>query len=186
MEFEKAHQLLLDRHLSIRSGERRGRLSRGHQYAEKLMLRNVWCRYSAIWMTCILNMKSMTGTVNHSFWMLPFSRPAGNSVWNVTVIRAMWRIWTGRNSVTRLTVIHSWAEWAGESFTFPSMMYRTARKSAGCCCKWSLPPPCSVTPVRAVSLTAGTRDPKTILESKEGLTPQRCDASMKHELSDSP
>lgn len=42
MEFEKAHQLLLDRHLSIRSGERRGRLSRGHQYAEKLMLRNVW------------------------------------------------------------------------------------------------------------------------------------------------
>ncbi|WP_342477383.1 hypothetical protein NYE24_30480 [Paenibacillus sp. FSL H7-0350] len=42
MEFEKAHQLLLDRHLTVRTGERRGRLSRGHQYAEKLMLRNVW------------------------------------------------------------------------------------------------------------------------------------------------
>ncbi|MEK3713970.1 MULTISPECIES: hypothetical protein [unclassified Paenibacillus] len=42
MDFEKAHQLLLDHHLSIRTGERRGRLSRGHQYAEKLLLRNVW------------------------------------------------------------------------------------------------------------------------------------------------
>lgn len=42
MEFENAHQLLMDQHLSVRTGERRGRLARGHQYAEKLFLQNVW------------------------------------------------------------------------------------------------------------------------------------------------
>ncbi|WP_239714346.1 endonuclease domain-containing protein [Paenibacillus sp. 19GGS1-52] len=42
VEFEEAHQLLLDRHLTLRTGERRGRLQRGHSYAEKLFLHNVW------------------------------------------------------------------------------------------------------------------------------------------------
>lgn len=42
MDFEQEHQLLLERHLTARTGERRGRLSRGHQYAEKLLLQNVW------------------------------------------------------------------------------------------------------------------------------------------------
>ncbi|MCL6601800.1 MAG: endonuclease domain-containing protein [Paenibacillus sp.] len=42
MDFEQEHQLLMERHLSVRSGERRGRLLRGHQYAEKLLLQNVW------------------------------------------------------------------------------------------------------------------------------------------------
>lgn len=42
MNFENEHQLLLERHLNIRSGERRGRLVRGHQHAEKLLLQNVW------------------------------------------------------------------------------------------------------------------------------------------------
>ncbi len=41
-EFEAAHSLYLRRHLEARSGERRGRLERGHQYAEKLFLQNVW------------------------------------------------------------------------------------------------------------------------------------------------
>ncbi|MGN7761980.1 hypothetical protein [Paenibacillus sp. 22594] len=40
--FEKAHESLVERHLSVRTGERRGRLARGHQYAEKLLLQNVW------------------------------------------------------------------------------------------------------------------------------------------------
>lgn len=42
MDFEQAHQQLLEQHLSNRTGERRGRLARGHQYAEKLLLQNVW------------------------------------------------------------------------------------------------------------------------------------------------
>jgi hypothetical protein len=42
MEFEKAHELFIDRHLTERAGERRGRLVRGHNYAEKLFLQNVW------------------------------------------------------------------------------------------------------------------------------------------------
>ncbi|QQZ62157.1 hypothetical protein JI735_05820 [Paenibacillus sonchi] len=40
--FEKEHEALVERHLSARTGERRGRLARGHQYAEKLLLQNVW------------------------------------------------------------------------------------------------------------------------------------------------
>ncbi|CAM3531949.1 MULTISPECIES: hypothetical protein [Saccharibacillus] len=41
-EFELAHSLFMRRHLDARSGERRGRLERGHQYAEKLFLEQVW------------------------------------------------------------------------------------------------------------------------------------------------
>lgn len=42
MNFEQAHQALLDRHLNSRTAERRGRLLRGHNFAEKLLLQNVW------------------------------------------------------------------------------------------------------------------------------------------------
>lgn len=42
MDFEQAHKAFLDRHLSCRSGERKGRLLRGHNYAEKLLLKHVW------------------------------------------------------------------------------------------------------------------------------------------------
>jgi hypothetical protein len=42
MEFEEAHALFIDKHLTERAGERRGRLVRGHNYAEKLFLQNVW------------------------------------------------------------------------------------------------------------------------------------------------
>lgn len=41
-EFETAHRLYLQLHTEARYGERRGRLERGHQYAEKLFLQNVW------------------------------------------------------------------------------------------------------------------------------------------------
>lgn len=41
-EFETAHTLYVQRHIEARSGERRGRLERGHQYAEKLFLQNIW------------------------------------------------------------------------------------------------------------------------------------------------
>ncbi|WP_410770389.1 hypothetical protein [Fontibacillus sp. BL9] len=42
MEFGEAHGMWIQRHLANRSGERRGRLERGHAHAEKLFLRNVW------------------------------------------------------------------------------------------------------------------------------------------------
>jgi len=42
MEFEQAHREFVEHHLARRSGERKGRLLRGHQHAEKLLLRNVW------------------------------------------------------------------------------------------------------------------------------------------------
>lgn len=42
MLFEEAHQVFIERHLALRSGERKGRLLRGHHFAEKLLLQNVW------------------------------------------------------------------------------------------------------------------------------------------------
>lgn len=42
MEFEEAHGLFIDQHLNARTGERKGRLARGHNFAEKLFLQNVW------------------------------------------------------------------------------------------------------------------------------------------------
>ncbi|OMD95293.1 hypothetical protein [Paenibacillus odorifer] len=42
MEFEEAHGLFIDQHIKSRTGERRGRLVRGHNFAEKLFLQNVW------------------------------------------------------------------------------------------------------------------------------------------------
>ena len=42
MDFETAHAQFLEYHRARRSGERKGRLLRGHQYAEKLLLKNVW------------------------------------------------------------------------------------------------------------------------------------------------
>ncbi|MNB78254.1 hypothetical protein D3C75_249560 [compost metagenome] len=42
MDFEEAHGLWIGRHSAERSGERRGRLLRGHNFAEKLFVQNVW------------------------------------------------------------------------------------------------------------------------------------------------
>ncbi|AIQ58160.1 hypothetical protein [Paenibacillus borealis] len=42
MEFEQAHCTFIETHTNERAGERRGRLLRGHNYAEKLFLQNVW------------------------------------------------------------------------------------------------------------------------------------------------
>jgi hypothetical protein len=42
LDFESAHQAFIEYHAAHRSGERKGRLIRGHLYAEKLFLQNVW------------------------------------------------------------------------------------------------------------------------------------------------
>ncbi|WP_373232475.1 hypothetical protein [Cohnella sp.] len=42
MSFNEAHSLFLQRHLDRRSGERKGRLERGHAHGEKLFLQNIW------------------------------------------------------------------------------------------------------------------------------------------------
>lgn len=41
-DFEQAHAEWIQAHLARRTGERRGRLERGHGHAEKLFARNVW------------------------------------------------------------------------------------------------------------------------------------------------
>ncbi|MEF2966831.1 DUF559 domain-containing protein [Paenibacillus sp. M1] len=41
-DFETAHTAFLEHHLQMRTGERRGRLERGHREAEKLFCANVW------------------------------------------------------------------------------------------------------------------------------------------------
>ncbi|OGX68412.1 MAG: hypothetical protein A2189_00275 [Paenibacillus sp. RIFOXYA1_FULL_44_5] len=42
MNFDEAHAAFIEYHLQRRTGERRGRLERGHKEAEKLFCRNVW------------------------------------------------------------------------------------------------------------------------------------------------
>lgn len=42
MNFEQAHTVFLQHHLKLRKGERRGRLERGHLYAETMFLKRVW------------------------------------------------------------------------------------------------------------------------------------------------
>lgn len=42
ISFEENYTAFLEHHLTRRSGERRGRLERGHAHAESLFLRNVW------------------------------------------------------------------------------------------------------------------------------------------------
>ncbi|WEK54439.1 MAG: hypothetical protein P0Y55_18195 [Candidatus Cohnella colombiensis] len=42
MDFEQAHTQFIEHHMAYRSGERKGRLLRGHNFAEKLFLQNVW------------------------------------------------------------------------------------------------------------------------------------------------
>ncbi|WP_410770492.1 DUF559 domain-containing protein [Fontibacillus sp. BL9] len=42
MEFETAHASFIEYHLQRRTGERKGRLARGHREAEKLFCANVW------------------------------------------------------------------------------------------------------------------------------------------------
>ncbi|WP_169084382.1 DUF559 domain-containing protein [Paenibacillus sp. PL91] len=42
MGYEEAHRSFIQEHIDNRSGERRGKLERGHGHAESLFLRNVW------------------------------------------------------------------------------------------------------------------------------------------------
>lgn len=42
MKFETAHQAFINKHVEQRTGERRGRLLRGHGHGETLFLKNVW------------------------------------------------------------------------------------------------------------------------------------------------
>lgn len=42
MSYEQAYEEFIQRHLNSRTGERRGRLERGHRHAEALFIRNVW------------------------------------------------------------------------------------------------------------------------------------------------
>lgn len=42
MDFDQAYSAFIERHIASRTGERRGRLLRGHNFAEKLLLQHLW------------------------------------------------------------------------------------------------------------------------------------------------
>jgi len=42
VDFDQAHEVFFQSHLNRRSGERKGRLKRGHKHGEILFLKNVW------------------------------------------------------------------------------------------------------------------------------------------------
>lgn len=101
VEFEKAHQQFLTRHLELRSGERKGRLLEGIIMRKSLSCKIFGGRCLAVSSICIQNMKFMIGTASRGFWTLLFCRHTVNSALNVTVIKAISRIWTARNSAIR-------------------------------------------------------------------------------------
>lgn len=61
-DFENAHRLLLERHLNLRTGERKGRLLRGINMQRSLC-------FLATWSSCIRNMRCMTRIASYSFRM---------------------------------------------------------------------------------------------------------------------
>lgn len=90
MEFEEAHGLFIDQHMKSRTGERRGRLVRGHNFAEKLFLQNVWWPMFESLDDLHQNTKYMTGIANHNFWtLLIFHRRAAALGSSVMDIKAM-------------------------------------------------------------------------------------------------
>lgn len=42
LKFEEAHEAFINHHLARRTGERRGRLERGHSHSEVLFARQIW------------------------------------------------------------------------------------------------------------------------------------------------
>ncbi|MGG1518523.1 hypothetical protein ABE504_24100 [Paenibacillus oryzisoli] len=67
MEFELAHEAFVKKHVEARSGERKGRLERGHREAEKLFCREVGGRCGGSSTTFIRNSKYWIGAVVHFF-----------------------------------------------------------------------------------------------------------------------
>lgn len=185
MEFEKAHQLLLDRHLSIRSGERRGRLSRGHQYAEKLMLRNVWWPLFGNLDDLHPEYEIYDWNRKSQFLDVAFLPSYGKFGLECDGYQSHVKDMDREKfsySLNRDTFL-SGMGWRIIHFSFDDVQNRP--EICRMLLQMVITPALLRNPSGAVSLTAGTRDPKTILESKEGLTPQRCDAPIRCELSDS-
>lgn len=108
MEFEVAHSSFIEAHTNVRTGERRGGCCADITLRRSCFCRMYGGRYSSHWSICTRNMRCMTGTGSRSFWILPLChRMEHASESNVTVIRAILRIWTGRSSTMRLTGIPS-------------------------------------------------------------------------------
>ncbi len=101
MDFETAHQAFIDHHAALRSGERKGRLLRGHLYAEKLFLQNVW--HPLFGHLDYLHPEYEIYDWNRKSQFIDFAyvTPLVVLVLNVTVSRVMSKIWIVRSLVTR-------------------------------------------------------------------------------------
>ena len=184
MEFEKAHQLLLDRHLSIRTGERRGRLSRGHQYAEKLLLRNVWWPLFGNLDDLHPEYEVYDWNRKSQFLDVAFLPSYGKFGLECDGYQSHVKDMDRERfsySLNRENYLNGLG-WRIIHFSFDDVQNRPE------ICRMLLQmadfpffTPCSV---RTLTFTEGKRDCQTLLESKKGVTAQRCDASIQRKLSD--
>lgn len=102
MEFGEGHSLWISRHSAERNGERRGRLLRGHNFAEKLFVQNVW--WPLFESLDNLHPEYEVYDWNRKSQFLDFAFLPQNGArfgMNATGTRATLRTWTGRNSATR-------------------------------------------------------------------------------------
>lgn len=76
MEFEEAHGMFINKHLTERSGERRGGWLEGIIMRRSCSYRMYGGHCLRALMICIQNTKCTTGTVNLSFWTSLFFRRA--------------------------------------------------------------------------------------------------------------
>lgn len=101
MDFAQAHSEWLDKHIGSRKGERRGRLMRGHQYAEKLLLEQVWWQYSERWSIYTQSMRFTIGIASLSFSTLLSFQPMADSALNVMATKVMSKTSIVNHSATR-------------------------------------------------------------------------------------
>jgi hypothetical protein len=90
LDFEWLYASFIANHAALRSGERKGRLLRGHAYAEKLFLQQVWAPLFG-------NFDNLHPEyeISHTSHLL------ASSVSNVMAFRAMSRIWIAISSAMR-------------------------------------------------------------------------------------
>lgn len=104
-EFEQAHQKFLDDHLTHRNGERKGRLLRGHNYAEKLLLQNVWWPIFGNFENLHPEYEIYDWNRKSQFLDFAFLPPHGRFGIECDDFRVTLRTWTARDSATPLIAI---------------------------------------------------------------------------------
>lgn len=138
MPFEQAHQSLIKNHHARRTGERKGRLLRGHNFAEKLLLQQVWWPLFGNFDNLhpeyeIYDWNRKSQFLDFAF-LTPFGRFGIECDGYQSHIKDMDRekFSYALNRDTFLTGMG----WTMIHFSFDDT--RTDPRYAGCCCNWSL------------------------------------------------